>query len=111
MGESVDDMPHEKANNWLGKVKRYFQNKNLIYTIEVDKYDDASDDLRTNLLKAMSSTGLTLDVYVTVKVWNADVKRVMNRNDFGALEVRYYEELDSSNRWHTIAEFERTFAY
>jgi len=101
----------KRANRWLGKVERYFQNKELIYTIEVDRYDDASDNLRLNLLKAMSSTGLTLDVYVTVKVWNTDVKRVMNGNRFGAPEVRFYEELDSSNRWHTIAEFERTFDY
>lgn len=109
MGKSLDEMPHKRAERWVKSIKRYFQYKDLIYSIEVDEYDDATDDITVNLLRALSSGSLTLDVYVTIKIWNADVEHIMNGNRFGAPNVRYYEKY--SPRWHTIAELEKTFEY
>lgn len=108
MGQSLDDLPKYRVNRWLDEIREHFKHTDLIYEIDVDRYDDASDDIAANMLKALSSSGLTYDVYVTVTVYNGDAKDYMPADNFGAEDVRDYYDFDKNA---TLVEFDRRFHY
>lgn len=108
---TMNDYPPRQADKWLNSVREFFQGKNLIYSLEVDRSDDMENtDMAEKLLLAMSAGTPTLSVYVTVRVYNARAKDVMGGFDLDVEDIRYYTDVEDGN-YVELIEFERYFEY